>query len=105
MLHAALSAVVACALLPPSVLSDQPSLPPTHPSLPYHSRFTALDFVGVITGVAAMGYSPSQRWLDAFAAAVAGHADHISGPHLEAIAAALRRVGYQSSKPQAWIAL
>jgi hypothetical protein len=52
-----------------------------------------------------MGYSPSQRWLDAYAAAVADRADQISGPQLAAIAAALRRLGYSSDKPQAWVAM
>lgn len=52
-----------------------------------------------------MGYTPSQRWLDAFAAAVAARADDTSGPRLAAIAAALRRLGYTSDKPQAWVAL
>jgi hypothetical protein len=63
-----------------------------------------IDLVGLISGVAAMGYSPGQRWLDAFAAAVAGRAENVAPRDMEAISGALRRLGYSSSKPQAWIA-
>jgi hypothetical protein len=80
--------------------------PPFHyTTITTRSRFDTLDLVGVISGVAAMGYSPNQRWLDAYAAAVAGRADHISSRHLEVIATALKRIGYTSTKPQAWIAM
>lgn len=74
------------------------------PTFP-RSRCNPLDLAGLITSLAAMGYTPSQRWLDAFAAAVAARADDTSGPRLAAIAAALRRLGYTSDKPQAWVAL
>jgi hypothetical protein len=59
--------------------------------------------VGVLTGVAAMGYRPGERWLDAIAAAAATHAPHTSGAQLAAVGGALRGLGYDASKAAGWI--
>lgn len=57
-----------------------------------------------MTGLAAMRYTPNQAWLDAFAAAADSRAVHMSAGRLAAVGAALRRLGYASDKPQAWVA-
>lgn len=77
---------------------------PLHPPPFVRSKFNALDLAGFATGLAATGYRPSQRWLDAYAAAAAARADSVSAARLAAVGAALRRLGYRSARPQAWVA-
>jgi hypothetical protein len=78
--------------------------PPRCSALPLpRSRLRAPELVGILSGVAAMGYRPGDRWVGGLAAAAAARADHTSGAQMAAIAAALRRLGYDESKPAAWI--
>ncbi len=81
-----------------------PHPPRPAPPRPARSKLNVIDLERLVTGLAAMRYTPNQAWLDAFAAAADARAEHMSAARLAAVGAALRRLGYASGKPQAWVA-
>jgi hypothetical protein len=67
-------------------------------------RFDAQDFCGVLLGLYRMRYHPGQRWLDAYAQAVALKVQLLPPQQHALIVAVLRAMGYSCrGRPFAWV--
>jgi hypothetical protein len=67
-------------------------------------RFDAQDFCGVLLGLYRMRYHPGQRWLDAYAQALALKVQLLPPQRHALIVAVLRAMGYScKGRPFAWV--